>query len=320
MLIDWFTVLAQIVNFLILVWLMKRFLYKPVLHAINEREKKVADQLDEAAKKKSEADLEMQEFKKKNEAFDSQRAALLDKAKADANAEGDKLLAETKREIGLVRAKQIETLNADSHNLANSIILRTQKEVFAIVRKVLVDLSGATLEERVIDVFVRRLREMDAASKANFASAMESAPNSAVLKSAFDLSSDERGSIQKALNDYFSADVSLKFETSNELVGGIEFTTNGLKVAWSISDYLSAMTKSIDKLIEQQTQAKTKPAVETATKSVKKDSNVNSVPVKPKVATDAEPSPDKPAPTSSPAPAPKTPSLTATAAGETTNE
>ena len=38
--INWFTVIAQLVNFLILVWLMKRFLYKPILNAIDEREKK----------------------------------------------------------------------------------------------------------------------------------------------------------------------------------------------------------------------------------------------------------------------------------------
>ena len=38
--INWFTVIAQVINFLILVWLLKRFLYKPVLNAIAEREKK----------------------------------------------------------------------------------------------------------------------------------------------------------------------------------------------------------------------------------------------------------------------------------------
>ena len=40
--IDWFTVVAQAINFLILVWLLKRFLYKPILHAIDEREKGIA--------------------------------------------------------------------------------------------------------------------------------------------------------------------------------------------------------------------------------------------------------------------------------------
>ena len=42
MLIDWFTVAAQALNFLILVWLMKRFLYKPILHAIDAREERIA--------------------------------------------------------------------------------------------------------------------------------------------------------------------------------------------------------------------------------------------------------------------------------------
>ena len=45
MLIDWFTVAAQAVNFLILVWLLKRFLYKPVLAAVDEREKRITAQL-----------------------------------------------------------------------------------------------------------------------------------------------------------------------------------------------------------------------------------------------------------------------------------
>ncbi len=48
MLIDWFTVGAQALNFLILVWLMKRFLYKPILNAIDAREKKIAAELADA--------------------------------------------------------------------------------------------------------------------------------------------------------------------------------------------------------------------------------------------------------------------------------
>ena len=49
MLIDWFTVGAQVLNFLILVWLLKRFLYKPILNAIDAREKRIAAELADAA-------------------------------------------------------------------------------------------------------------------------------------------------------------------------------------------------------------------------------------------------------------------------------
>ena len=78
--IDWFTVVAQAINFLILVWLLKRFLYKPILHAIDEREKGIAAQLAEAEAKKAEAQKERDDFQHKNEAFDQERAALLKKA------------------------------------------------------------------------------------------------------------------------------------------------------------------------------------------------------------------------------------------------
>jgi F-type H+-transporting ATPase subunit b len=66
MLIDWFTVAAQAVNFLILVWLMKRFLYKPILNAIDAREKKIAATVADASKQKADAEGEKNEFKKKN--------------------------------------------------------------------------------------------------------------------------------------------------------------------------------------------------------------------------------------------------------------
>jgi F0F1-type ATP synthase membrane subunit b/b' len=52
MLIDWFTVGAEAINFLILMWLLKRFLYKPILDAIESREQKIAAELADAATKK----------------------------------------------------------------------------------------------------------------------------------------------------------------------------------------------------------------------------------------------------------------------------
>ena len=80
MLIDWFTVGAQVLNFLILVWLMKRFLYKPILNAIDEREKRIATELADADAKKAEAQKERDDFQHKNEEFEQQRGALLSKA------------------------------------------------------------------------------------------------------------------------------------------------------------------------------------------------------------------------------------------------
>ena len=257
MLIDWFTVGAQAINFLILVWLMKRFLYKPILHAIDEREKRVAAELANADQKKAEAQKESDEFKHKNEEFDQQRAALLSKATDEAKAERQRLLDEARQAADALSAKRQETLRNDAHNLNQEIARRAQQEVFAIARKALTDLATTSLEERMGEVFTRRLREMDKHAKEGLGEALRTASDPALVRSAFELPAKQRATIQNALNETFSAEIHIRFETAPDLISGIELITNGQKVAWNIADYLSLLEKSVDELLKE----KDKPEV-----------------------------------------------------------
>ena len=162
MLIDWFTVGAQALNFLILVWLMKRFLYKPILHAIDEREKRIATELADADAKKAEAQKERDEFQHKNEEFDQQRAALLSKATDEAKAERQRLLDEARKEADALACQAAgRVAKRRNSNLNQDIIRRTQKEVFAITRKALTDLATTSLEERMGEVFIAPLARVD---------------------------------------------------------------------------------------------------------------------------------------------------------------
>jgi F-type H+-transporting ATPase subunit b len=260
MLIDWFTVGAQALNFLILVWLMRRFLYQPILHAIDAREKKVAAELADADAKKAEAQKERDEFQHKNEEFDQQRAALLGKATDEAKAERQRLLDEARKAADALSAKRQETLRNDARNLNQAISRRTQQEVFAIARKALTDLATTSLEERLGEVFTRRLREMDGKAKETLGAALKSAPEPAVVRSAFDLPAAQRAAIQNALNETFSADIHLRFETAPDLVSGIELTTNGQKVAWSIAHYLASLEKGVGELLQEQDKPEPKAA------------------------------------------------------------
>ena len=214
MLIDWFTVGAQAVNFLILVWLMKRFLYKPILNAIEEREKRIATELANADEKKADARKEEDEFKHKNEEFDQERAALLKKATDEAQAERLRLLEEARQAAAALSLKLRETARNEEQTLHQAIRQRTQQEVFAIARKALTDLATTSLEERMGEVFTRRLREMSGQAKAGLAGALKTASDPAVVRSAFDLPAEQRAAIQNALNETFSAEVRVRFETA----------------------------------------------------------------------------------------------------------
>jgi F-type H+-transporting ATPase subunit b len=250
MLIDWFTVCAQALNFLILVWLMKRYLYKPILEAIDGREKKIAAELADANAKKAEAQKDRDDFQQKNEEFDRQRAALMTKATGEANAERQRLLDEARKAADALSAKRQEALKTDAHNLDQAITRRTLQEVFAIARKALKDLASTSLEERMGEVFNRRLRTMNGKAKETVATALKSSSEPAVISSTFDMPADQRAAIQNALNETFSAEVRVRFETAPDLVSGIELTINGQKIGWNIADYLTSMEKGVGELLK----------------------------------------------------------------------
>jgi F-type H+-transporting ATPase subunit b len=260
MLIDWFTVGAQALNFIILVWLLKRFLYKPILNAVDAREKRIAAELADADAKKSEAQKERDEFQHKNEEFDQQRAALLTKATAEANAERQRLLDDARKAADALSAKRQEALRSDAVNLNQAIRRRTQQEVFAIAQKALTDLAATSLEERMCDVFTHRLRSMDGKAKEGLAEALKTASEPALVRSAFDLPEAQRAAIQKAINETFSADIQLRFETAPDLVSGIELITSGQKIAWSIADYLASLEKGVGELLKEQHKPEAKAA------------------------------------------------------------
>jgi F-type H+-transporting ATPase subunit b len=251
MLIDWFTVGAQVINFVLLVWLLKRFLYKPILNAVDTREKRIAAELADADTKKTEALKSQAEYQLKNEQFDQQRAALLSHATQEVSVERQRLLDEARLAADVLAATRQKALRGDVHSLNQAIRSRAQQEVFAIARKALADLATTSLEERMGEVFTRRLRTMSGNAKSALAEALKTSSEPALVRSAFDLPAVQRAAIQNALNETFSADVHVRFEATPELVSGVELSTNGQKIAWSIADYLTSLERSVEDLLRE---------------------------------------------------------------------
>jgi F-type H+-transporting ATPase subunit b len=241
MLIDWFTVFAQTINFLILVWLLRRYLYRPVLAAIDAREAKIAAELKDAAATKAAALAERDDLRIKNETFDRQREDLLRKATDDVAAQRKALLDAARKDSETLRSTLNDAVANERDQLNEEIVTRTRQEVFALARKTLGDLAGASLEERIAEVFIERLHKLrgDGQAKAPAAPPTEAAP--ALVSSAFALLPATQAAIETAVREWLGAGAKLTFKTAPSLVTGIELTVGGSKVAWSISDYLTSL-------------------------------------------------------------------------------
>jgi F-type H+-transporting ATPase subunit b len=248
--INWFTVIAQIINFFVLVWLLRRFLYKPVLKAIDERENKIASELKDAKAKETEAKKEQAEFLEKNEKFDQQKKKLMDNVIAETNEEREKLLEEARNEAAVLRSKLEKSLDAMQENLEHDIAQKTQEEVFAITRKTLKDLASMSLEEQSVNIFVNRLKELKNEEKKKLTDAFKSGSDSILVQTAFDLPSKQQTEIKNTVNEILGTKTQFQFKTVPKLISGIELTSNGYKLAWSISEYLSSIQKSISETMK----------------------------------------------------------------------
>lgn len=241
MLIDWFTVGAQVLNFIVLVWLLKRFLYKPVLNAIDAREKRVAAE-------SANADLQMTAIKKsreelqaKGKAFDEERGALLAKAILNAKMEADRLLGNARQAADALTLQRNAALHSETARLSDELSRLAAAESINIARAALKDLAGADLEARICEVFVRRLRGIDSPTKESLGILLASPTGQPVVTSSFEFSSSDEIAIQTALNETYSADIHLRFETSSSTICGIELSAGGERLSWTITDYLKTL-------------------------------------------------------------------------------
>ncbi|MGB3798279.1 MAG: F0F1 ATP synthase subunit delta, partial [Lewinella sp.] len=239
--INWFTVIAQAVNFLLLVWLLKKFLYRPILEAVDARENKIADELKEAAAEKATAQQEQEALKKRNEDFDLQKKGLLDTAVAEVAAEKATLIDSATTAAKALRAKLHKAGEAERSTRDKQVAEGAQRQVFALARRALTDIASVSLEEQATNTFISHLLAVPADQKDKLLSALTDDGSSIVVKSAFELAPAQRTKLTDAVNELLGAQATLQFRVVPEVISGIELSTDGFKVAWSFSEYLSAL-------------------------------------------------------------------------------
>ncbi len=249
MLIDWFTVGAQALNFIILVWLLKHFLYKPIITAIDVREKRTAMELADAARQKSEAQRAREEFEDKNKRFDEERDALMAKTVLEVRVERERLLDDARKIANELLIKQKTVVHDSAVALADQLKRLVAMEVFDVARKALTDLASADLEERLGEVFARRLRQLKPEAKASLGAVLKTPNATAIVRSRFDLGPKVHATIRNALNETFAADIGVSFETAPDSLCGIDLTVSGQRLSWNIEEYLKVLEEKLDALL-----------------------------------------------------------------------
>jgi len=250
--INWFTVIAQVINFFILVWLLKRFLYKPILKAIDERESKIAGQLKEAEVKKTEATKEQEDFQQKNETFDQERKDRMGQVVSETEEERQKLLDQARKDAEALTQQLAIAAKEQRHNQHLELTRKIKEEVFAVSRKAMADLASMDLEEQLTHMFIKRLKALKKKELQDLKEAFEGSADPLLIRSAMPLPEQQQKALKQTIDKVLATDTLLKFTVTPALIGGIELSTQDYKLAWSISEYLSAFEETTSEINDWQ--------------------------------------------------------------------
>jgi len=244
-LIDWFTVAAQVINFLVLVALLKHFLYRPILAAMDAREARIAAQVADAENKQKSAEAERAAILSAQQALETRRRELLAQADKEAAAHRQELTQKLRQEIEELRAGWLKSLSQERDLFFQDVRRRLIQQVAAVSRRALHDLAGMDLEQRLLEVFLERVKDMDSPTRAEFVEAVQEAQGQVTITSGFALPSEVGARLLQALETVGGQMLKPQFGTGPETFFGIEVKAGGCKIAWSLENYLQDLEETL---------------------------------------------------------------------------
>ncbi len=251
-LIDWFTVFAQAVNFLILVALLKRFLYGRILNAMDAREREIASRLEEAERRKDEAEREAAAYREKAEELEKKREALLQEAREEAEKARRRLVDSARDETDRLRERWRDTVRQEKERFLAALRKRTTEELYRVARRTLRDLADADLEDRIVEAGLKRLRNLDEERKREIAAGPAGEARAVTVRSAFEVPEAKRRALHDVLAEHFGPDSAVTYHTDPGLMGGIEILAGGFRIAWTIKDYLDDLEAAAQEMLSEE--------------------------------------------------------------------
>ena len=237
MLIDWTTVIFQIVNFLILVALLKRFLYGPIIKAMDDREKTIAEHLAQASQAEKEAQNHAMRLAADQQDFAQKRELLQLEAKNEIATWKDESVERLKAEIATQQKTWQKNLEDEQETFLKKLKITLSRQVFEVSRKVLADLAENKLEARIIEIFLEKINKenMDRAE----------IHEHLTVVSGFPLEADVKNVLEVGLKKIFPKQKKLSFIEETELGFGIRLLAGDHKWEWNLSRYMNDIENEI---------------------------------------------------------------------------
>lgn len=297
MLFDWFTFIAQIVNFLILVYLLWRFLYKPITQTMDKRQKQIESNWQEAQQQREEAKAEADSYRRQRQEWEEQQAEAMARAKEAAEEQRKMLIRQARQEVNQIEAEWRASLRRQQSDFLAQLRQQVGEQTYNLVRRTLRDVVDVEIEQQAIAIFLERLRNLPQPKRDEITYSLERSRSPILIRSSFELSQQQQEKLLDTIQQQFAMpapqatggqslraviekelavvegieeeneetaevpahQIPVQFVTSARLICGISLLIAGQEIGWNFQGYLSDVEARFSRRLKAEIEKKWEP-------------------------------------------------------------
>ncbi|MFC7049822.1 F0F1 ATP synthase subunit delta [Emcibacter nanhaiensis] len=243
--IDLTTFILELINFVVLVWLLHRFLYRPIQAVMARRRQAIEDSVQEAADQKQQADDLRTTYEKRladwQREQDRERAEL-DKELAD---ERERKLEEVRQAVEEEKQRLAATTAKKEADARRRMEKQARAKGMDFAAKFLERLSGAELDRRLAEVLVEDIKAWPDEKLESLKTALAETEGQMTIASPRDLPLEVKQQLEKTFSEATGVACKLSYLQDESLIAGLSVTIGPWVLQANVRDELAWFTEGL---------------------------------------------------------------------------
>ena len=244
---DLVTFVAQIVNLFVLVWLLKRFLYRPILEVIEKRQKEIRDKVQAAEDVRLQSEKERKKWETEKQAYEAEHQKELNQITQELDEKRKEGLAEIKSSLQRQRLKMQNDLLTEMEALQTDIGHFIATDFIQLANQALRELSNCCPLDQAVRLFLDKLKKLEK-NNINSINFILKKQNVIFINSSNTLTKKQAQEITELIQKIFtlSPKCKIKFNVVSELILGLEMRVGDISIEWNLKAYLDTLNANLD--------------------------------------------------------------------------
>lgn len=241
--LNWSTFLLEIFNFLVLVWILKRFLYRPVMSVLDERRKKIEKSLDEATSHHSEAVALEKKYQARLAAWETEKQQARETLQQEIQTERIKKMEQLQIELDSKKEKDAIIGQRNQAETQRQYQQKSHDQGARFVSKLLNEIAGPELESRLFDLLIKSFDGLGDASLFTLRDACKNDASNITVTSAYTLSDSQQQQLEQKLVQLCEQTVVVNYAQDSDLLAGLRICIGAWILRANLQDELNAFVE-----------------------------------------------------------------------------